>query len=158
MSDHIATLLEETAELRAAIPGEAPAGSDVSFEPEFEKIKGEVDKLSNLEGGEVDWYLVVERAGDLLKTQTKDLRLAVWLTAGGLQRSGWRGFVRGLVVCRALITDFWEPLLPKRDRARSNIVVWLAEQAIGKVTELPVRLSDGDDVRAAVDLVDEIDG
>jgi hypothetical protein len=27
----------------------------------------------------------------------KDLRLAVWLAMGGLHRSGWSGFVRGLI-------------------------------------------------------------
>jgi len=157
MGEHLETILEQTAGLRAAIAGDSPAGADLSFEPEFEKIKSELDKLSSLEGGEVDWRSVVEGAEDLLANRTKDLRLACWLTAGGLERSGWKGLVRGLAVCRGLITDLWEPMLPKRDKARANIVVWLAERVGPKVQDLRVALEDGDDVRVSAQLVEDID-
>lgn len=157
MGEHLETILEQTAGLRAAIAGDSPAGADLSLEPEFEKIKGELDKLTSLEGGEVDWRAVVEGAEDLLSNRTKDLRLACWLTAGGLERSGWKGLVRGLAVCRGLVTDLWEPMLPKRDKARSNIVVWLGERIGPKLQDLRVTLEDGDDVRASAQLVEDID-
>ncbi|MBX3222268.1 MAG: type VI secretion system protein TssA [Labilithrix sp.] len=157
MSDHLETILEETAALRTALAGDAPAGVDLSLEPEFEQVKTELEKLSSLEGGDVDWRLVVDRAEDLLANKTKDLRLAVWLTAGGVERTGWRGFVRGLAVCRGLVADLWEPLLPARPKARTNIVLWLGERVAPKLSELGVSLDDGDDVRAAASLVEEVD-
>ncbi|MCW5833035.1 MAG: type VI secretion system protein TssA [Labilithrix sp.] len=157
MSDHLETILEQTAALRAALAGDSPAGADLSLEPEFEQVKAELEKLSSLEGGDVDWRLVVDRAEDLLANRTKDLRLAVWLTAGGVERSGWRGFVRGLAVCRGLVADLWDPLLPARPKARTNIVLWLGERVAPKLEELSVSLADGDDVRAALTLVEDID-
>jgi type VI secretion system protein VasJ len=157
MSEHLERILEQTATLRAPLEGGAPAGADLALEPEFDAIKAELDKLTSIEGGEVDWRLVVETAEELLGSRTKDLRLAVWLSMGGLERSGWRGFVRGLVVCRSLILDMWESMFPSRAKARANIVVWLGERAAPLIGDLKVTLEDGDDVRLAADLVSEID-
>jgi type VI secretion system protein VasJ len=157
MGEHLEKVLEQTAALRAPIAGDSPAGADISLEPEFEKIKAELDKLSSIEGGDVDWRLVVSSAEELLASKTKDLRLAVWLTAAGVERTAWAGFVRGLLVCRSLIQDLWEPLLPKRDKARTNIVLWLGERVAPRLASLDVSLSDGDDVRACAELVEEID-
>lgn len=157
MGDHLETLLEQTAGLHAPLPGESPAGADLSFEPELEEVKTELEKLTSLEGGDVDWRLVVERTEELLATRTKDLRLAVWLTAGGIERSGWRGFARGLVVCRALVTELWDALLPKREKARSNIVAWLGERVAPRLEGLSVTADDADDVRACAELAVELD-
>jgi type VI secretion system protein VasJ len=157
MGDYLETLLEQTAGLRAPIAGESPCGADVSLEPEFERVKAELDKLTSIEGGDVDWRSVVAVSEELLGTKTKDLRLAVWLTAGAFERSGWDGLARGLAVCRGLVSEMWEPLLPKRDKARANIVMWLGERVAPKLAELSISLSDGDAVRACSQLADELD-
>ncbi|MDB4934368.1 MAG: uncharacterized protein JWP87_1340 [Labilithrix sp.] len=157
MSEHLEKLLEQTAELRAAIPGDSASGPDVSLEPEFERIKAEIEKLTSIEGGEPDWSLVVQQGEDLLTNKTKDLRLAVWVTVGAIHRSQWSGFARGLVVCRALVVDMWDSVLPKRDKARANIIGWLAERATPAIQALDVTLSDGDDVTIAAELVEELD-
>jgi type VI secretion system protein VasJ len=157
MSEHLEKLLEQTSALRAPLTGDAPGGSDIALEPEFEAIKAELDKLSSLDGGTVDWAFVVARAEELLTTKTKDLRLAVWLTAAGLEHSGWSGLARGLVVCRSLATELWEVLLPKRDKARANIVGWLSERTPPTIQSLQVRLEDGDDVHLCVELAQTLD-
>lgn len=157
MSEHLEKLLEQTAALRAAIPGDSASGLDVSLEPEFERIRAEIEKLTSIEGGEPDWSMVVQQGEDLLTHKTKDLRLAVWVAVGALHRSQWSGFARGLVVCRALVIEMWDSVLPKRDKARANIIGWLAERAAPAIQALDVSRSDGDDVRTAADLVEEID-
>src|SRR4051794_31373514 len=157
MSEHLEKLLEQTAALRAAIPGESASGLDVSLEPEFERIRAEIDKLTSIEGGDPDWSRVVTESEEILASKSKDLRLAVWMTVGAIHRSEWAGFARGMVVCRALVVDMWDSVLPKRDKARANIIGWLAERAAPLVQALEVRLSDGDDVRLAAELVEEVD-
>lgn len=157
MSEHLERLLEQTAPLRAAIPGDSASGLDVSLEPEFERIKAEIEKLTSIEGGDPDWSLVVKQGEELLTSKTKDLRLAMWVTVGAIHRSQWSGFARGLVVCRALVIEMWDVVLPKRDKARANIVGWLGERAAPAIQALDVTRSDEDDVRTAADLVEEID-
>ena len=48
MTTLLETLVEKTAALRAPFPGDAPSGEDIGFDPEFEVVKGEIDKLSSL--------------------------------------------------------------------------------------------------------------
>lgn len=158
MGDYLETLLEQTATLRAPLAGELPAGVDLSLEAEFDGVKAQLDKLTSIEGGDVDWRAVVATAEELLSTRTKDLRLAVWLAAGGFERDGWNGFARGLAVCRALVCEMWEPMLPKRDKARANIMVWLGERVAPGLQEISISLADGDTVRTCAALVAEIDG
>lgn len=155
MSEHVEKLLAEVEALRSPLPD--GAGVDLALEPEFEPIKNEIERLTSLEGGTPDWGLVRRGAEELLATRTKDLRLACWLAVAGANERGWHGFARGLAVVRAYIFELWEPMFPTRAKARSNIIGWLAERAVLIVPELPVRLEDGDDVRAANELVTEID-
>src|SRR5690606_10696564 len=124
MSEHLEKILEQTATLRAPLEGDSPAGADLALEPEVEKIKAELDKLTSIEGGAADGRLGGETAAEALSSRPRALRRAVWLSVGGVERSGWRGFVRGLVVCRSLILDMWEAMFPSRPKARATIVVW----------------------------------
>ena len=41
------TLAEKIAPLKAPIPGGEPQGIDASYEPEFEEVKAEIDKLGS---------------------------------------------------------------------------------------------------------------
>ena len=68
--------------------GDSPAGADLSLEPEFEKIKGELDKLSSLEGGEVDWR--ARRRGRRRPPREPDERPS----PGGVARRGRRRAIR----------------------------------------------------------------
>lgn len=158
MTEFLASILQQTAALCAPIPGASPSGADLALEPEFEAIKGEIDKLSSLSGGSVDWRQVVRGAEDLLSNRTKDLRLAFWMAAGEVTRSGWTGFARSLVVCRALVTDFWSTMYPVRPKGRANIAAWFGERVNPQLVELKVDLESGDAVRACAELLTEIDG
>ena len=60
----------------------------------------------------------------------------MWLTAGGVETAGWKGFAKGLVVANALVNDFWEGLFPTRPKTRANIVTWLSERALAKIEKL----------------------
>ncbi len=69
------TLQERTAPLVAPISG--GAGADVTFEPDFEKLKKEIDKLSSVDQ-KPDWKIVSVGATAILKDKSKDFRVAIW--------------------------------------------------------------------------------
>lgn len=159
MTDFAELLLQKTESLRAPIPGGSPGGADASFDPTFEKLKGEIDKLSGLDGAQPDWRSVNELAADILSTKAKDFRAATWLATARLQTSGWQGLAEGLAVMHALASEFWDTMFPeaRRARARANLVGWMIERIVPKLQEIPVRMQDGDAVRRCSDLFDEID-
>lgn len=157
MAEHLETILEQTSALRSPLAGDAPAGADLFLEPDVEPLKAEIEKLTSIEGGAPDWRMIVSSSEELLSSKTKDLRLAIWLTVAGAETSGWRGLVRGLAVIHSFINDVWEPMFPTRPKARINIATWLMERAQPIVERLDIKLSDGDDVRVAAKLIEEID-
>jgi type VI secretion system protein VasJ len=157
MAEYLDALLEQTTALRAPFDGAEPAGPDVSLEEPFEKIKAELDKMTSLSGGDVDWRIVHDGSDELLRSKTKDLRLAVWMTAAAFERGGWTDLARGLLVTKELATQMWDVVLPKRDKARINILVWLSERISPALDARNVSLEDADAVRACADLAAELD-
>jgi type VI secretion system protein VasJ len=145
-------LTENAARLLTPIAGAKPAGSDPSYDPEFERVKAEIDKLSALSGGAPAWDTVVVVGERLLEEKAKDLRLCVWLSIGLLRQKGVLGLAQGLVVTSKLCSAFWEGMYPDRPRARGNLVAWLSEQA---TTEL-MALNPTADHRPALEAIETV--
>jgi type VI secretion system protein VasJ len=158
MAEFIDSLQEKTARLRAPIAGPAPAGNDVTFDPDFERLKAEIDKLTSLSGGSVNWREVDGLASEILASKAKDFRVAAWLAAAKMQ-GGFAGFAEGLEVVRALIDDYWTTMYPdaKRARARANMVTWLVDGAVTFFDPRDVAPADADAVRACDTLIGAID-
>jgi type VI secretion system protein VasJ len=159
----VSTLVEkvrsQTAALRAPVEGDSKVGADLSLEPEFEAIKNEIDRLSNLSGKAPDWRLVRTAASELLGGRTKDLRLGAWRTLAQLQLDGWVGLTDGVVVLRDVAVDFWDDCYPsaKRARGRASLFSWLADQAKLTLDTLTVTGDDAEHVRLADALFTELD-
>src|ERR1041384_58750 len=105
-------LTEKTAPSLTPIAGAKPVGNDPSYEPEFERVKAEIDKLTALSGGTPAWEDVVAGSERLLQEKAKDLRLCVWGSVGNFRRSGLAGFARGFFITSKLCTQFWEGMYP----------------------------------------------
>jgi type VI secretion system protein VasJ len=159
MPDFLESLVEQTQSMRVPLAGDAPGGGDPSTDPQFERIKAEIDKLGSVSGGAPDWGNVVRDGEDLLATKAKDLRVAIWVACGATERNGWGGLARALVVLRTLIDEYWDTMWPppRREKARINVVVWFGERFAPRVAELQVDRSSADAVRACAALVEEID-
>jgi type VI secretion system protein VasJ len=159
MSEYAESVLATVANLRAPIAEGTPGGSDISFDPSFEQVKAEIDKLSDMGGATPDWKKVNTLAAELLAGKSKDFRAAIWLATARLELSGWAGWAEGLAVVHALATDYWDTMFPeaRRARARANLFGWMLERVKPKVESLSIRLSDGDAVRYCDSLVSEID-
>ena len=77
---------------KAPIEGASPVGSDISYDPDFETLKAEIDKLASLAGEQPNWSEIVVVGEELLRERSKDLRILMWSSIGRLRTRGLRGF------------------------------------------------------------------
>ena len=140
-------------ELLTPISDASPSGDDLLFSNEFDAIQDarRYDDPTLDQGEwvteikEADWGFVVDHAGELLRTRTKDLRLAVWLTEALALEDGITGLTEGYALLEGLCRDFWDTFhpLPEDDDIEHRLgnVAWLS----GRTAELlrAVPLTDG---------------
>ncbi len=132
-------LLDRTA-LLAPISAEQPCGVDLSFSAAFDRIAlARREDDPTLDQGEwvtslkqADWPGVVAICNELLCNQTKDLRLAVWLTEALCKTRSFTGLAEGLALLDALCERYWSNLhpLPEGDdqEQRSGNLGWLVQR------------------------------
>ncbi len=122
----------EVAELGATPIEEGnPTGSDVRYEPEFEELQSEIDKLTSPTAtGGVDWKKVVNIASEILEKKSKDLLVASYLAVGLLHMKQMEGLAVGLKVFADLLENFWDNLFPPKKRLRGRLaaVEWWTER------------------------------
>src|SRR6185503_21258698 len=95
MSDTVSDLAAVAALGTAPIAGANPAGASARYEPDFEKLAGEIAKLESVEGrSSIKWDIVVDSATALLSTKTKDLLVASYLSMGCWSRTAIPGWPR----------------------------------------------------------------
>ncbi|WP_260958436.1 type VI secretion system protein TssA [Pseudomonas citri] len=112
------------------------AGADVRFSDEYEALESELDKTRSMhESGQVDWLKVLDGSEALLRTQSKDLRVACWLTWALYQRESYQGLLAGLGLLRHWCENHWSELHPAKPRTRAAGIQWLVpylEQALSE--------------------------
>ena len=118
---------------RDPISPESPAGADVRYEPEMDKLQQEIDKLSiaTQAGGGIDWNQVVNLAGEILASKSKNILVAAYLGAGLVATRGLEGLGQGAAVLKDLVEQFWDTLYPPKKRLRGRIAAlnWWLEQS-----------------------------
>ncbi|MDO9001915.1 MAG: type VI secretion system protein TssA [Aquabacterium sp.] len=136
--------------LLAPIAGGLPCGADLSFSTEFDQIaemRREDDPT--LDQGEwvtalkvADWPGVVRQCTHLLSQQTKDLRLAQWLTEALALTQGYAGLLQGLQLCTALCENHWDDLHPQADDGdmdqRVGNMTWLLQRLVSLANTRPL--------------------
>ena len=107
-----------------------PAGTDVSFDPDYEQLESEIRKTESLAGEVTDWSEVVRLSTALLREKSKDFRVASYLVAGLFHVKNYPGLAEGLTAYQELAGRYWDNGYPpaKRVRARLNAWSWLSEQ------------------------------
>lgn len=104
-----------------------PAGDDARYEPEYDALQQQIDKLSSATaGGEVDWKSIAALSQALLSEKTKDIKVASYLGVALQHLEGLDGLSTGTQVLLDLITNFWETMHPAKARLRGrfNAVSW----------------------------------
>lgn len=105
---------------------ESPSGADARFSPEFEQLEIELAKESSLhDANEVDWQKVLIDCEAFLGSQSKDLRVAIWLTWSLHQRESFTGLLAGFSLLHHLCKTYWSTLHPLKSRTRAAAFNWL---------------------------------
>lgn len=141
------------------IPGDAPAGANVRYEPEFERLQAEVSKIDTEGPKAVDWKLASGLAGTILAEKSKDLLVAAYYVYGLLRTESYAGLADGLTALRDMMNAWWDDLNPprKRENARAAAINWMAERLAPIIEEQPVTAGNAVAVAASYELVQEIE-
>jgi type VI secretion system protein ImpA len=118
----------------------SPAGPNLEYDPDFAELERLATPKSERSIGdtvkaaeEPDWDRVAD-AAEALFSRTKDLRVAIYLTAACTRRDGLAGWHAGLRLVHGLLEDYWESVHPQLDAdddndptARSNALMPLGD-------------------------------
>lgn len=111
---------------KASVSEESFAGEDVRFSGEYEALESELGKAQSMhESGQIDWLKIRESSEKLLRTQSKDLRVAAWLTWALYQRESFQGLLAGLGLLHHLSEHHWDDIHPNKARTRCAAINWL---------------------------------
>ena len=127
---------------REPIEGESPTGADARYEPEFEALQAEIDKMSSpTASGGVEWKKVVELSSEILSSKSKDLLAASYLSVGLTRTKGAEGFCIGVKVMRDLLDTYWDKLFPAKKRMRGRVaaIEWWAEKTEAALEKVDVK-------------------
>lgn len=141
--------------LLGPIGGDGGTGTELRFDPVYRTIQeARREENARLPRGiwvrdakRADWQTVERLCIDVLRTRSKDLQVAAWLTEALLQRSGFIGLACGLRLLDRLCVEFWQNLHPAIEAADLDARVapfeWLNAR-------LPVLLRDRAIVQSAI--------
>lgn len=139
--------------LFAPLSQSSPCGEDLLFSSDFDAITHarRFDDPSLDQGEwvteikEADWGFVIERCTALLSSQTKDLRLAAWLTEALAIKQGVPGLTQGYTLLAGLSERFWDTLhpLPEGDDTEYRLgnVSWLVGRTVQLLRDMPLTQS-----------------
>ena len=143
--------------LLAPIAGDSPAGESLRLDPLWDEIRRlrEEDDPSLPQGvwqrelKRADWSGMIERAATALRTRSKDLQLAAWLTEAWLHRHRFPGLRAGIQLLTALCREYWDSVHPQIENGdlseRMSAIAWLADKLPLPIKRMPITSPAGDD-------------
>ncbi len=130
----------------APISEKKPAGEDVSYDPDFEALQAEIDKMSVVSSStsEVDWKKVVELSSNILASKGKHILVCAYLAKGLVETEGIEGLYTGTKILKEVVSSFWDSMYPpkKRKRGRINALRWWYD----KIEPLVRKFAEGPEV------------
>ena len=107
-------------DLLIPIEGSNPSGTNLRYDPVYDKIKEARREESQPPPGMTeqdrkvaDNPQVIKLTTELLTKKTKDLQVAAWFTEASLKQRGFAGLKDGLALCWGLVEKFWDTLYPE---------------------------------------------
>src|SRR5690349_992553 len=132
------------------ITAEQPAGADLRWTPEWDRIKEARRADDGLESGSwtkkdskvADWPLVKELATTMLRNRTKDLQIAMWLTEANLKLHGFAGLRDSFRLIRELVHRYWDtglyPVMEDGPEDRAAPFEWLNDKLVDSIAAVPI--------------------
>lgn len=145
------------------ISAESPAGVSARYDPDFEKLEAEIQKLEGLTREPVDWAHVVALGRNIIEHRSKDILACSYAAMGLLELEGLPGLTKGLACMEGMISSYWPDLFPelKRAKARINALNWLETKADAAIALRAIK-ADGEsaavcesEVRSLATLLEE---
>jgi type VI secretion system protein ImpA len=136
------------------ISEENPAGESLRYSGIYDEIKEARYADDDVAQGQwrhelktADYRKVIELAGNALKTQTKDLQIAVWFSEALTKVNGFVGLRDSLKLVGGFQEMFWETLFPEIDEGdmegRANALASLDKQTASAIREKPITEGEG---------------
>ena len=139
----------DIAQLLVPISVAQVCGEDLSFSTEVDTIAHArrhddpaLDQGEWIEAlKQADWPYVASHCEKLIRSRSKDLRLAVWLAEAHAKTRHFRGLGDGYALLAGLCERFWEELYPVPDgdqEQRIGNLFWLLARSPQLVREIPL--------------------
>jgi type VI secretion system protein VasJ len=104
------------------ISPDQPTGSDVRYDPEFDSLQAEIDKLFSPSAVDrTDWKTVSNISINILSTKSKDLLVACYLAVSQVHLNKVEGLAAGLTILRDMLNTYWDTLFPPKKRMRGRL-------------------------------------
>jgi len=137
------------------IAGGNPAGTDLRYDPVFDRIKEARREDDDAPQGDwqrerkvADFAQVTKLASEVLATKSKDLQVAAWLTEAQLRREGFAGLRASLALLRGMLERFWDGLYPEPEdgdvELRAAPLDWVGSRLEMAVKNVPLTKSGHD--------------
>ena len=152
----MSTALLDIEHLLDPISTDQPAGSDLRWTADWDRIKEARRADDDLDSGKwakkerkaADWRLAKELAATMLRDRSKDLQLALWLTEANIKLHGFAGLRDGLRITRELMIRYWDkglyPAIEDGPEDRAGPLEWLSNKLVDAITAIPITVrSDG---------------
>jgi len=150
------TVSLDTDDLLDPISPDQPAGSDLRWTTDWDRIKEARRADDSLDSGKwtkkerkvADWRLAKELAAAMLRERSKDLQLALWLTEANIKLHGFPGLRDGLRITRELMVRYWDkglyPAIEDGPEDRAGPFEWLSNKLVDAMMAIPITVrSDG---------------
>jgi len=136
------------------ISPEQPAGADMRWSPEWDRIREARRADDDLDAGRwakrerkvSDWRLVRELATEMLRYRSKDLQLAMWLTEANIKLQGFAGLREGLRITRELMVRYWDnglyPTMEDGPEDRAGPFEWLNNKLVDSIVAIPITVRE----------------
>lgn len=144
-------------DLLVPITATSPAGESLRFDAIYDEIRKlrEQDDATLPRGvwqrelKRADWGGVAALCTEALRSRTKDLQIAAWLTEAWVQLEGFHGLDQGVRLMAALCREFWDVLHPEIEDgqldARLAPVAWVADKLVLPLKSVRVTAPGGDE-------------
>ncbi len=143
-------------ELLLPISEDSPAGVSLRYEPEYDAIRDARRSEDDAPQGDwqratkvADWDEVVEVGTRALRSRTKDLQIAAWITEALTHLHGFAGLRDGLRLMNGIQEAFWESYYPEVEdgdlESRTGPFLFLNDPRLLPLLIRNVPLTDADE-------------
>src|SRR3954471_10995616 len=108
--------------LLVPIAPDSPSGRSLAYEPEYDALREarrfEDDTLQGewqRKAKTAQWDSLIDLGTEILRSRSKDLQVAAWITEALTKLHGFAGLRDGLRLLRRLQQTFWDSCFPEID-------------------------------------------